>query len=60
MEEAVFLSKRIFVIQDRPFSKMEETIVPMDYPRKREELKRPDIADLKERLISKLRRKDGE
>ena len=60
VEEAVFLSKRIFVIQDRPFSKMEETIVPMDYPRKREELKRPDIADLKERLISKLRRKDGE
>ena len=60
VEEAVFLSKRIFVIQDRPFSKMEETIVPMDYPRKREELKRPDIADLKERLISKIRRKDGE
>ena len=60
VEEAVFLSKRIFVIQDRPFSKMEETTVPMDYPRKREELKRPDIADLKERLISKLRRKDGE
>lgn len=60
VEEAVFLSKRIFVIQDRPFSKMEETIVPMNYPRKREELKRPDIADLKERLISKLRRKDGE
>lgn len=60
VEEAVFLSKRIFVIQNRPFSKMEETIVPMNYPRKREELKRPDIADLKERLISKLRRKDGE
>ena len=60
VEEAVFLSKRIFVIQDRPFSKMEETIVPMNYPRKMEELKRPDIADLKERLISKLRRKDGE
>lgn len=60
VEEAVFLSKRIFVIQDRPFSNMEETIVPMNYPRKREELKRPDIADLKERLISKLRRKDGE
>ena len=30
VEEAVFLSKRIFVIQDRPFSKMEETIVPMN------------------------------
>lgn len=57
VEEAVFLSKRIFVIQDRPFSSMESIEVPMDYPRKREDLKRPEVADLKERLISKLRRK---
>lgn len=57
VEEAVFLSKRIFVIQDRPFSSMDCVEVPMDYPRKREELKRADIADLKETLISKLRKK---
>ena len=57
VEEAVFLSKRIFVIQDRPFSSMESVEIPMDYPRKREELKRADIADLKETLISKLRNK---
>lgn len=57
VEEAVFLSKRIFVIQDRPFSSMESVEIPMDYPRKREELKRADIADLKETLISKLRKK---
>lgn len=57
VEEAVFLSKKIFVIQDRPFSSMDCVEVPMDYPRKREELKRPDIADLKETLISKLRKK---
>lgn len=57
VEEAVFLSKRIFVIQDRPFSSMENVEIPMDYPRKREELKRADIADLKETLISKLRKK---
>lgn len=55
VEEAVFLSKRIFVIQDRPFSSMECVDVPMEYPRKRDELKRPDVADLKEMLISKLR-----
>ncbi len=59
VEEAVFLSKRIFVIQDRPFSSMESIEVPMDYPRKREDLKRPEVADLKEQLISKLRRKGG-
>lgn len=57
VEEAVFLSKRIFVIQDRPFSSMESVEIPMNYPRKREELKRADIADLKETLISKLRKK---
>ena len=57
VEKAVFLSKRIFVIQDRPFSSMESVEIPMDYPRKREELKRADIADLKETLISKLRKK---
>ena len=57
VEEAVFLSKRIFVIQDRPFSSMESVEIPMDYPRTREELKRADIADLKETLISKLRKK---
>lgn len=56
VEEAVFLSKRIYVIQDRPISSMESIDVPMDYPRKREALKRPEIADLKETLISKLRR----
>ncbi len=60
VEEAVFLSKRIFVIQDRPFSSMESVEVPMDYPRKREDLKRPEVADLKEQLISKLRKKVGE
>lgn len=57
VEEAVFLSKKIFVIQERPFSSMECVEVPMDYPRNRDELKRPDIADLKETLISKLRKK---
>lgn len=57
VEEAVFLSKRILVIQDKPFSHMESFEVPMSYPRRREDLKRPEIADLKETLISKLRKR---
>lgn len=57
VEEAVFLSKKIFVVQDRPFSSMECIEVPMGYPRKREELKRSEVADLKEMLISKLRKR---
>lgn len=56
VEEAIFLSKTIFIIQDRPFSQMERMEVPLSYPRNREDLKRPDIVELKETLIEKLRR----
>ncbi len=56
VEEAIFLSKTIYIIQDRPFSQMERVKVPLSYPRNREDLKRPDIVELKETLIEKLRR----
>lgn len=56
VEEAISLSKTIFIIQDRPFSQMERVEVPLSYPRNREDLKRPDIVELKETLIEKLRR----
>lgn len=56
VEEAVFLSKKIFVIQDRPFSSMEMVEVPLSAHRDRNDLKKPEIVDLKERLIGKLRR----
>ena len=56
VEEAIFLSKTIFIIQDRPFSQMERVEVPLSYPRNREDLKRPDIVEQKETLIEKLRR----
>ena len=56
VEEAIFLSKTIFIIQDRPFSQMKRVEVPLSYPRNLEALKRPDIVELKETLIEKLRR----
>lgn len=56
VEEAVFLSKKIFVIQDRPFSSMEMVEVPLPAHWDRNDLKKPEIVDLKERLIGKLRR----
>ena len=56
VEEAVFLSKKIFVIQDRPFSSMEMVEVPLPAHRDRNDLNKPEIVDLKERLIGKLRR----
>ncbi|WP_313529789.1 ABC transporter ATP-binding protein [Anaerotignum sp.] len=57
VEEAIFLAKYIYIIQDsRPFTEMERIQVPLDYPRKREDLKRAEIVELKESLIGKLRR----
>lgn len=55
VEEAIFLSKYIFVIQNNPFSDMEKVEVPLDYPRKREDLNKKEIVELKETLIKKLR-----
>lgn len=57
VEEAIFLAKTIYIIQDfMPFTEMERIEVPLAYPRNREDLKRADIVDLKESLIGKLRR----
>ena len=56
VEEAIFLSRKIFVIQDRPFSSMEMVEVPLPEKRDRSDLKRPEIVELKEQLIGKLRR----
>lgn len=55
VEEAVFLSRKIFVIQDRPIRTMEVVDVPLPEDRHRSDLKRPEIVELKERLIDKLR-----
>ena len=59
VEEAIFLSKKIFVITDRPVTHFEEVEVPLPHSRKREDMKRGDIVELKESLIKKLRQ-EGE
>lgn len=55
VEEAIFLSKKIFVIKDRPVTYFEEYEVPLKYPRNRESMKKLEIVELKERLIEGLR-----
>lgn len=55
VEEAIFLSRKILIIQDRPITAMEEIEIPLEYPRNREFLQKSEIAELKEKLISKLR-----
>ena len=55
VEEALFLSKTIYVVQDKPFSTLKKVSVPLSYPRRREDLKNPEVVELKENLIEKLR-----
>jgi len=57
VEEAIFLSKSIFVIQDNPITYMEKIEIPLGYPRRRSDLQKPEIVELKESLISRLRQK---
>lgn len=57
VEEAIFLSKRVLVIDDYPVSSFKEYEVPLAYPRKREDLKAKEIVDLKEVIISEIRQK---
>ena len=56
VEEAVFLSSRILVVEETPITHLKSIEVTAEYPRTREELTRPEIVELKENLIEMLRR----
>ena len=56
VEEAVFLSSRILVVEETPITLLKSIEVPAEYPRTREELTRSEIVELKENLIEMLRR----
>lgn len=56
VEEAVFLSSRILVVEQSPITHLKSIEVPAGYPRSREELRRPEILTLKEDLIGMLRK----
>ncbi|WP_315068187.1 ABC transporter ATP-binding protein [uncultured Clostridium sp.] len=57
VEEAIFLSKSIFVVNDKPITQLEKIEIPLEYPRNRSMLQRTEIVNLKESLISRLRQK---
>jgi putative hydroxymethylpyrimidine transport system ATP-binding protein len=57
VEEAIFLSKSIFVIHDKPITKLERIEIPLGYPRNRNSMQKPEIIALKESLIERLRQK---
>lgn len=54
VEEAIFLSRRIFVIKDQPITYFDEYEIPLDYPRSRDDLKKTEVTELKEKIIKEL------
>lgn len=56
VEEAVFLSSRILVVEESPITHLRSIDVPAEYPRYRDELRKPEILALKEELIGMLRK----
>ena len=56
VEEAVFLSSRILVVEESPITHLRSIDVPAEYPRSRYELRKPEILSLKEELIGMLRK----
>ncbi len=56
VEEAVFLSSRILVVEESPITHLKSIDVPAGYPRSRDELRKPEILALKEDLIGMLRK----
>ncbi len=55
VDEALFLSDRIFLLKNKPVTAIEVITIPLGRERTRKDLHRPDILDLKERLLSTLR-----
>ena len=56
VEEAVFLSSRVLVAESSPIRALRAMPVPLDYPRTRRDMARPDVAELKENLLEMLKK----
>ena len=56
VEEALFLSTSVLVVEQTPIHTLREIPVPMGYPRTRQDLTRPEIVELRERLVDMLRK----
>ena len=55
VEESIFLSGRVLVAEKTPITSLTSVEIPLGYPRTMESLARPEIQELKETLIGKLR-----
>jgi putative hydroxymethylpyrimidine transport system ATP-binding protein len=57
VEEAIFLSSKIYAISEKPISKMKEIHISLSYPRNRYMLSSPDLLSIKEELINELKQR---
>ncbi|MBM7570608.1 ABC transporter ATP-binding protein [Aquibacillus albus] len=55
VEEALFLSDRVFVFTETPVQKLEEVDVPLNRPRDLHAIHHPEVIKLKEQLMEQLR-----
>lgn len=56
VEEALFLSNRILVVEQQPITTLIERVVPLDRNRTRKDLYKPEVLALKDELLSMLQR----
>ena len=56
VEEAVFLSNRVLVAEHYPIDSLTSVNIPAGYPRSLHSLSEPGMADIREQLISMLRK----
>ena len=56
VEEAVFLSSSVLVVESTPIRTLREIPVPLGYPRTRQDLARQDLVALREQLVDMLRK----
>ena len=60
VEEALFLSSSVLVVEETPIRNLREIPVPLAYPRTRQDLTRPEIVALREQLVEMLRKQVAE
>lgn len=56
VEEALFLSNRVLVVEQQPITTLTERTVPLDHNRTRKDLYKPEVLALKDELLSMLQR----
>jgi putative hydroxymethylpyrimidine transport system ATP-binding protein len=54
VEEALFLSTKLWVLSEKPIRESKELIVPLSYPRQRTDLHLPEILQMEEQLMKEL------